>query len=674
MENFIVALDGPAGSGKSSISKMIADKLGFTHIDTGAMYRAVTLEALRRNINIDNEAEYKFLENTSIIYKEDVIYLNGEDVSDEIRSSEVTKNVSTSCKFPYVRNLMVKYQRLSAEHGKVLMDGRDIGTVVLPHANLKIFLTAKPEVRAKRRYDEIIAKGLEAKYEVILEEIKLRDYKDSNREIAPLKQAKDAILIDTSDLSMEQVAEKIIKLINERLSKMEEFKMENYELPKELKVKDVVKGTVVQVDDNTIYLDVKSFTEGKMHLDHYTNDKSVVSFKGLVKVGDEIECEVAKADENSILLSRLNQLSVMAFGKVVAAKENNEVIKVKVTKLVPNKGYNVSYDENVLFMPLSQAPAETKVNDVLEVRIMEVNEARKTGIVSRRVIEKEIYEAAKAAEYNSINVNDVVKGVVAKIEKFGVFVKFNYNQGLIRINQLAHTFTSNINELLSVGDEIEVKVISKENDKLLLSRKALLDTPFEAYEKANKVGQVVKGKVTNKLPFGLLIELADNVKGLLHQSEYSHNPNDNFNDFVVIGDEVECAILAFDSKKEKISLSRKVLIDNPWTRVEAQVGDIVEVVVKEVLDNGLMVETLGVDGYVPGNEALTEDQRGTVKDYYSVNDKATAEIIDIKPAEWRLRLSIKRVTVREERKSFEKYLEAEEASTNLGDMFKDVLK
>ena len=153
MKNFVVAIDGPAGSGKSSISKMVSEKLGFVHIDTGAMYRTVTLEALNRNVDVNNEFEFKFLEETNIVYSNGIIYLNGKDVSEEIRSTIVTNNVSAASKHKYVRDKMVDYQRISASKGKVLMDGRDIGTVVLPDANVKIFLTASPEVRAQRRYD-----------------------------------------------------------------------------------------------------------------------------------------------------------------------------------------------------------------------------------------------------------------------------------------------------------------------------------------------------------------------------------------------------------------------------------------------------------------------------------------------------------------------------------------
>lgn len=160
MENFQVAIDGPAGSGKSSISELVATKLGFVHVDTGAMYRAVTLEALRRKIDLNNEAEYSFVDSIEIVYINDKTFLNHEDVSEEIRSLEVTRNVSLVSSYKAVRDKMVQFQRLSAKNGYVLMDGRDIGTTVLPNADVKIFLTASPEERAKRRLKELEQKVL----------------------------------------------------------------------------------------------------------------------------------------------------------------------------------------------------------------------------------------------------------------------------------------------------------------------------------------------------------------------------------------------------------------------------------------------------------------------------------------------------------------------------------
>ncbi len=211
MKNFQLAIDGPAGSGKSTISKLVASQLNFSHIDTGAMYRAVTLEALNRKIDIDNENEYDFLNEIKVEYSSNAIFLNGVDVSKEIRENYVTLNVSAVSKLKVVREAMVDLQKKAAENGCVVMDGRDIGYVVLPNADLKIYLTASIEERAKRR-----SKESKESYEEILNDIKVRDFKDSNRENSPLKQADDAILLDTTNITIEQVVEKIINLVNDR--------------------------------------------------------------------------------------------------------------------------------------------------------------------------------------------------------------------------------------------------------------------------------------------------------------------------------------------------------------------------------------------------------------------------------------------------------------------------
>lgn len=672
MENFIVAIDGPAGSGKSSISKLVANKRGFTHLDTGAMYRAVTLEALNRGIDLANEAAYDFLDNISVVYKNGFIYLNGKDVSKEIRTELVTNNVSTTSKLKAVRDVMVKFQRESAKEGKILVDGRDIGTVVFPNADLKIFLTATAEERALRRCKENEKLGIESNYEIILEEIKERDFKDSNREISPLKKASDAILIDTTNMNIEEVSNTIIKLIDERYN-MEIFSMDNLSMPKKLKVGEKLDGVVVSVTENTIYLDIQSYTEGTMHLDHYTKDKSVSSFKGLVKAGDVINCEVAKITEDNIYLSRLHQISAECFKKVVDAYNEGNDIEVLV-KSEGKNGYNCIFADNTIFMPKSQATENVVVGQNITVRFLEMDESRKKAVVSRRVIEQEEYQDKKSKEYDSINVGDVITGKVSKIENYGAIIKFEYNQGLLKANQIAHTFVDVKNEL-SIGQEIEVKVVAKANGKIELSKKALLKTPFELFCDEYKVSDKITGKVVNKLGFGLLLELAPNVRGLLHASEYSHNPNDNFNNHVVIGDEVLVAIIAINQKNEKISLSRKALMDNPWARVEGQVGDLVDVKVSKILENGLIVEALGVDGFVPSNEAVVEFKKDNLSQYYAVGDTYKAYITEIKPSEWKLKLSIRKYLTEEDRKSYEKYL-GEDSSENvtIGDMFKDLLK
>ncbi len=212
-----VAIDGPAGAGKSTIAKMVSKELGAIYIDTGAMYRAMGLYMLRNGINKDDEqavSEKCQDVDISIDFEDgqQVVILNGENVNGFIRTEEVGKTASTVAKYGAVREKTVALQRKLAEGKSVVMDGRDIGTVVLPNANPKIYLTASSYVRAKRRYDELTAKGEKCDIEVIEKDIIERDYQDMHREISPLKKADDAIEVDTSDMTIDQVKEAIIKL------------------------------------------------------------------------------------------------------------------------------------------------------------------------------------------------------------------------------------------------------------------------------------------------------------------------------------------------------------------------------------------------------------------------------------------------------------------------------
>jgi CMP/dCMP kinase len=219
MPGFKVAIDGPAGSGKSTISSRVAKRLGWTHIDTGAMYRAVTLKAIENKIDLTDEDAYRFLETSLIHYDRDRIYIDDRDVTEKIRSDDVTKNVSLVSSFPYVRKKLVSLQQKAARNGNIVMDGRDIGTVVLPNADLKVFLTANVEERAKRRFAESMRKGKRVFMKNVIDEIALRDQKDSTRAQSPLKMADDAIMLDTTYLTITEVVEKIIDLIDKKEKK-----------------------------------------------------------------------------------------------------------------------------------------------------------------------------------------------------------------------------------------------------------------------------------------------------------------------------------------------------------------------------------------------------------------------------------------------------------------------
>ena len=217
--SFIVAIDGPAGSGKGTVTKLVGEKLGLVNIDTGATYRCVTLAAINKGYKLEEENKIvNLLNEIDIEFKkkenEEKVLLNGKDVTKEIRSKEVNEMVSQVSHIPKVRENMANFQRKIAEGKNVIMEGRDIGTNVFPNADVKIYLDATPEERAKRRMKQNEEKGIESNYEEILENIKFRDHNDKTSSVAPLKQAEDAIYIDSSNLSIEEVTEKIIEIIN----------------------------------------------------------------------------------------------------------------------------------------------------------------------------------------------------------------------------------------------------------------------------------------------------------------------------------------------------------------------------------------------------------------------------------------------------------------------------
>jgi cytidylate kinase len=213
-----IAIDGPAGAGKSTVAKKLAKLLNYTYIDTGAMYRAITYKAIQEKVNLIEENKIADIaQSADIILEGEKIFLDGKDISEEIRKPGVSEKVSLVSKIPKVREILVQKQRKIAEGKNVVMDGRDIGTVVLPDAQFKFFLTASLEERAKRRYRELKTKNVNVSYYEVLKEIENRDTIDSQRDTSPLKIAEDSIVIDTTYLSEEEVVEKLYNIIKEGL-------------------------------------------------------------------------------------------------------------------------------------------------------------------------------------------------------------------------------------------------------------------------------------------------------------------------------------------------------------------------------------------------------------------------------------------------------------------------
>jgi len=215
MERIHIAIDGPAGAGKSTIAKGLAEQLNILHLDTGAMYRAVTHQALTLGIDLEDPTQYGFIDGLDFTFKDGALYLNQVNVEKAIRNQTTTQNVSLVASHKSVRDALVKRQQAIAEYTSLVMDGRDIGTVVLPHAPFKFFLTADPKTRALRRQSELLKKGEASDLEFLINDIKRRDDLDSNRLLNPLRKAEDAIEIDTANYSIIELIQHLTQIVKE---------------------------------------------------------------------------------------------------------------------------------------------------------------------------------------------------------------------------------------------------------------------------------------------------------------------------------------------------------------------------------------------------------------------------------------------------------------------------
>ncbi len=445
---------------------------------------------------------------------------------------------------------------------------------------------------------------------------------------------------------------------------MNEIKLKNY------RKNEIVEAQVISVSDKEIYLDLNTFTEGIMKLDKYGTDKA--SFHDIVKVGDVIKAVVGSVSEEKIYLTRLPLIKEEKYALLEEKYNNKETITVQVLSK-NNYGYNCTYDGFMMFLPLSQIKGE--VGSEVEVRIIEMDKAKNRIVISNEVVVKEEQALQKKLEYDNLNVGDVVTCKVLKLESYGAILGLKHNYGLVRLVNISHVRIHNANEVLHVNDQIQAKIIKKENGKLEFSIKALMDTPYELYAKEHQKGDVVTGTVEQKLPFGIVLKLADHVNGFLHISEYSWNPNDNFASSLVIGTTLDLAILEIDTKKPKVSLSRKALIDNPWQNVDVEIGDVLKCKVSNIIPSkGLIVSVLGVDGFIATKDLSTEKVT-RIEDLYQVGDELEASVIEFNKKQWVLNLSCKKHLLDLEQQEFNRYMESQnsdEISTSLGDLLQNL--
>lgn len=447
---------------------------------------------------------------------------------------------------------------------------------------------------------------------------------------------------------------------------------------KKVKVGMIVEGKAIVVTDESVYLDLETFAEGVIHKKGLVLG-DIESCKEVVKVGDIIRAKINKInnEDQQILLSRIELLREEKVGAVKNLANKNERIEAFV-KGASSAGLNLTYNGVDMFMPTSLIDIEN-INPedfkgkTITCKVIESDNKR--IVASRKIVLEEDLRVSKAEELKELKVGQVMKGTVSRITKFGAFVSIGFNDGLVHISQISHHRVNNVNDVLKEGDEVEVQIVKIEKNRIGLSMKSLLKTPWQLFSEEHKVGDKVTGTIKRKIGSGMFIELAKDVVGMLNSKDFSWDPHDNLAGEVEVGDTLELQILSLDPEARRMALSKKHLDYNPWNDVTFKVGEEVSGVVEELQSRGALVKIQGVKAFLPISE-IQEDRVSQMSDVLKLGEVVNGVVLEIDKRQWKMKISLKQLVESKSRKEFEEYLKTEEKvqKQTLGDLFADKLK
>lgn len=450
---------------------------------------------------------------------------------------------------------------------------------------------------------------------------------------------------------------------------------------------DIVTGKVVKVTQEEVLVDIGFMFEGSIYKDHLSNQE-VKDARDIVKEGDEITAKITKlsyGDKTDVLLLSRRDLEKKEIReKHIEELTEGSIVSAKVKKSNPG-GLELDYHGIGLFMPNSMISMEFANDDIkkelvhktVEVKIIEVREEKgqKKFIANRKTLLFDALKKQEKAELSKFEVGQIVKGEVSKILDFGAVVQLSdMVDGLIHISELSHFHTKSVEEVVHLGDKVEAKIIKVQGKKISLSLKALEERPWDLFLKNHKVGEKVQAKVVKKMQFGMLLEVEKEISGLMNRIDYSWDPQDNLAGKVEVGDIVECEITSINPDKEQFTLSRKHLEYNPWADLKVRLGEVVSGTIKSIQEKGAIVEVEGVDAYLPIGE-ISEERINRVDEVVKVGDVVQAEVVTFFPREWKMVISIKKVTEKRARKEYEEQLkENVSSSISLADLFEKYKK
>lgn len=674
----IITIDGPSGAGKSTVAKLIADKLGFKYLDTGAMYRAVTLYMIENQVDIKNEEEViNALNKLNIGFDSNYrIYLDSQDITEDIRKEKVVKFVSEVSAISSVRRKMVDLQRDIAKEGNYILDGRDAGSVVFPNADYKFYLEASLEERAKRRYKEELSKEVDISFEAVKESIKKRDKYDSNRKDSPLVVPENAIIIDTTNMTIDEVAEEITDIflnkktisifdinsdnLRNREGIMEDNNLSNEQERNEFlkaveefgegdnnnsyKVGNIVKGKIEKFDDSDVFINLNYKVEGKINRSEFEREPYI---------GEELEALIDSVDNDNgyFILSKAKLDKRRAQFVIEDAIKNNKSVK-GIVKEVIKGGFNISIMGYQAFCPFSQIEINKGIKDEehigKEYDFKIIKKKGKDIVVSRRAYQEEKQNSNIETFLNNLKEGDIINGKVKNIERYGAFIGITEGlDGFLYRENMSWAKIINPKDIITRGEERAFKVLSidREKHRVDLGLKQLENDSWVQFIEEYHVGDIIKGEVTNIKKFGAFVKVYDDVEGLIHISDLSWNSHVNSpSDFVKKGAYLECKILAIDVPERKLTLGLKQAQENPWDTVSRDfpVKSIVKCKPKRILKNFAVFELPnGLEGICDIGDFDWINSIVNIKDYVKENEDIDMVILSIDRDKQRIKLSHK---------------------------------
>ena len=674
----IITIDGPSGAGKSTVAKLIADKLGFKYLDTGAMYRAVTLYMIENQVDIKNEEEViNALNKLNIGFDSNYrIYLDSQDITEDIRKEKVVKFVSEVSAISSVRRKMVDLQRDIAKEGNYILDGRDAGSVVFPNADYKFYLEASLEERAKRRYKEELSKEVDISFEAVKESIKKRDKYDSNRKDSPLVVPENAIIIDTTNMTIDEVAEEITDIflnkktisifninsdnLRNREGIMEDNNLSNEQERNEFlkaveefgegdnnnsyKVGNIVKGKIEKFDDSDVFINLNYKVEGKINRSEFEREPYI---------GEELEALIDSVDNDNgyFILSKAKLDKRRAQFVIEDAIKNNKSVK-GIVKEVIKGGFNISIMGYQAFCPFSQIEINKGIKDEehigKEYDFRIIKKKGKDIVVSRRAYQEEKQNSNIETFLNNLKEDDIINGKVKNIERYGAFIGITEGlDGFLYRENMSWAKIINPKDIIKRGEERAFKVLSidREKHRVDLGLKQLENDSWVQFIEEYHVGDIIKGEVTNIKKFGAFVKVYDDVEGLIHISDLSWNSHVNSpSDFVKKGAYLECKILAIDVPERKLTLGLKQAQENPWDTVSRDfpVKSIVKCKPKRILKNFAVFELPnGLEGICDIGDFDWINSIVNIKDYIKENKDIDMVILSIDRDKQRIKLSHK---------------------------------